>query len=74
MEMISKGELNSNWIDTQKLDNAFISKFPQYEEFKEEHKRVTETYRILTKQIPNTTKVRDTIISYNEKITKHFGK
>lgn len=74
VEMISKGELNSNWIDTQKLDNAFISKFPDYAEFKEEHKRVTESYRILTEQIQNNTKVRDTIISYNEKITKHFGK
>jgi hypothetical protein len=73
-EMISKGELNSDRIDTQKLDNAFISKFPDYAEFKEEYKRVTESYRILTEQIQNNTKVRDNIISYNEKITKHFGK
>lgn len=73
-EMISKGELNSNWIDTQKLDNAFVSKFPDYAEFKEEHKRVTESYRILTEQIKNNTKVRDNIVSYNDKITKHFGK
>jgi hypothetical protein len=73
-EMISKGELNTNWIDTQKLEREFISRFPDYTEFKEEHKRVTESYRILTEQIKNNTKVRDNIISYNEKITKHFKK
>ena len=42
-------------------------------EFKEEYKRVTESYRILTQQILNNTKVRDNIISYNEKIANHFG-
>lgn len=72
-EMISKGELNPIWIDTQKLENEFISRFPDYAEFKEEYKRVTESYRILTEQILNNTKVRDNIISYNEKIAKHFG-
>ena len=73
-EMISKGQLNANWIETQKLENEFISRFPDYAEFKEEYKRVTESYRILTEQIQNNTKVRDNIISYNEKITKHFGR
>lgn len=72
-EIISKVELNASWIDTQKLENEFISRFPDYVEFKEEYKRVTESYRILTEQIQNNTKVRDNIISYNGKITKHFG-
>ena len=72
-EMIVKRQLNSNCIDTQKLDNAFISKFPDYAEFKEEQKRVTDSYRILTEQIQNNTKVRDNIELYNEKITKHLS-
>ena len=73
-EMISRGELNKDWIDITKLENAFISKFPNYTEFKEEYKRVTESYRILIEQIKNNTEVRNNIITYNEKIIKHFGK
>lgn len=73
-EMILRGELNTNLIDTQKLENVFISRFPDYAEFKEKYNGVTESYRILTEQIQNNTKVRDNIVSYNEKITKHFGK
>lgn len=73
VEMISKSELNANWIDTQKLENEFINRFPEYAEFKEEYKHVTDSYRILTEQVLNNIMVRDNIISYNEKITEHFG-
>jgi hypothetical protein len=72
-EMINKGGLNSNWIDTQKLENAFVSKFPDFAEFILEYKRVTESYRILTEQIQNNTKVRDNIVAHNNKIMEHFG-
>jgi predicted GH43/DUF377 family glycosyl hydrolase len=71
--MINKGGLNSNWIDTQKLENAFVSKFPDFAEFILEYKRVTESYRILTEQIQNNTKVRDNIVAHNNKIMEHFG-
>lgn len=72
-EMVSKEQLNPNWIDTNKLETEFAIRFPEYPEFKKEYNIVTEKYRILTEQIQNNTKVRDNIVSYNEKITKYFG-
>jgi hypothetical protein len=71
-ELISKGELDANAINTKKLTDAFICKHPDYPEFKEEYNRVTESYRILIEQIQNNTGVRDNIVSYDEKIKKHF--
>lgn len=66
-EMISKGEPNTNGIDRQKIEDEFTSRFPDYAVFKVEYYLVTEAYRILTEHIKNNTKVRDNIISYNER-------
>jgi hypothetical protein len=73
-EMISKGELNSNWNNTLKLENAFVIEFPDYTKFKEEYKRVSENYGILIQKIQSNTKFRDNIVSYNDKILRYFGK
>lgn len=73
-EMIDKGKLNVNQINTQKLVDEFMSKFPDYVKFEEEYKCVTEGYKLLNQQIKNLTKVRKNIIVYNAKITKHFDK
>lgn len=72
-ELISKGELNAIWIDTIRLEINFLTHFPEYENFKEEYIRVSESYRILTEQIQNYTKVKDNIISYYAKITSYIG-
>lgn len=73
-EMITKKELIANQIDYQKLVTTFISEYPDYLEFTEEYKRVTNSFRILTEQIQNNIKVKNKIVSYNEKITQYFGK
>lgn len=72
--MLSNGQLNIESIDTVKLDNEFNNKYPDHKEFKEQYKKVTENFRILTEQIQNLTKVYDNIITYDDKITRHFGK
>lgn len=61
-------------IQLIEMRKEFINEYPEYPEFEEEYKSVTKSYRILNEQIHNNTKVRDNIISYNEKITKYFGK
>lgn len=72
-QMLSSGQLNAQNFDTVKLNNEFDSKYPDYKEFLKEHESVIETFRILTEQIENLTKVYDNIIAYNDKIIKHFG-
>lgn len=72
-DMISKGLLHSNLFDTKKLEIEFTNRYPSYTSFKEEFKEVISKYRILREQIQNKTKVREKIISYNEKIVKYFG-
>lgn len=72
--MINNGQLNIEQIDIVKLDNEFNNKYTGYKEFKEEYKKVTETFRMLMQQILNLTKVYDNIIKYNERIAQHFGK
>lgn len=73
-QMVSNGQLDIRQIDIVMLDNEFNKKYPTYNEFMEEYKKVTETYRILNEQIQNLTTVYDNIITYNEKINRHFGK
>lgn len=73
-QMLSKGQLNAEWIDANKIDQEFNTIYPDYKEFKEEYKKVTESYRILNEQIHNYTQIRENIVSYNKKIAEHFGK
>jgi hypothetical protein len=72
-QMLSNGQLDIKQIDFIKLRNEFNKKYPNYKEFMEEYKIVTETYRILNEQIQNLKKVYDNIVTYNEKINRHFG-
>lgn len=74
IEMISNGQLDTKWLDTNKLENEFILKNPEYPEFKDEYKRISDKYKILTEQIRNNTEVRNKIISYNDRIVKYFTK
>ena len=73
-EMIGIDEFKSNQIDLQKLEKTFLSKFPDYEQFKKEHKSVTRNYAILKEEIQNNKKVRKNIVSYNEKIVNTLYK
>ena len=73
-QMIIKGQLNTESIDTIKLENEFYKIYPAYKEFNEEFRKVIETFRVLTEQIQNFTKVYDNITTYNEKIINYFGK
>ena len=70
--MISNGELDSKQIDTVKLNNQFQKENPDYSDFLEEFKSVTESYRILNEQIHNLTKICDNIILYKKKILEYF--
>lgn len=72
-QMVSNGQLDIKQIDIVKLDKEFNNRYPDYKEFFEEYKKVTETYKILTEQIQNLTTVYGKIVSYNEKIKRHFG-
>jgi hypothetical protein len=72
-EIFSKEQLDNIWLYRNQLEAEFIKRCPEYAEFAKEYKQVTDSYRILTEQIQNNTKVRDNIISYNEKIIKYFG-
>lgn len=72
-EMVSKGQLNVRLIDTVMLDKEFNVKYPKYTEFLKEYKSVTESFRMMTEQLQNLTRVYENIISYNDKITQHFG-
>lgn len=71
--MVTSRELNIQYIDHNKLEIAFQKEYSLYNEFKEEYKKVTDTFKIITIQIQNLTKVYDKIISYNNKIIVYFG-
>ena len=73
-QMLSKGKLNAEWIDINKLEQEFKTIYPDYNEFKEEYKQVTESYRILNEHIQNYTQICENIVTYNKKISEHFGK
>jgi len=78
-ELFTKEQLDNFWSSEyehyrKQLEAEFIKRWPEYTEFEKEYKQVTDKYRILIEQIQNHTKVRDNIISYNEKIIKYFGK
>lgn len=73
-QMLHNGQLNIQSFDTLKLDKVFNIKYPDFKEFNEEFKNVTGSFRLLSEQIQNLTKVFDNIITYKDKIIKHFGK
>ena len=77
-ELFSKEQLDDfgnyrNQLEAE-FKKEFIKRYPEYKEFKKEYDNVTNSYRILTEQIQNNTKIRENIIDYNEKIKKYFGK
>ncbi len=71
-EMIKNGQLDFRQIDTNKLNAAFITKYPEFKEFEKEYKSVTESYRMLNEQLQNLIKVYGKIIAYTEKIIAYF--
>ncbi len=73
-QMVSNRQLDVKQIDILRLNNEFNERFSEYPEFAQEFKKVTESFRILTEQIQNLTSVYTKIVSYNEKIKRHFGK
>ena len=73
-QMLRTGQLDIKQIDFVKLDKEFNKKNPTYNEFMEEFKTLTKTYRILHEQILNLTTVYDNIIKYKKKINRYFGK
>lgn len=73
-QMISSGQLNVKEFDFEKFLNEFCNKYPDYVEFVKEYNKVTKNYSNLNEQIQNLTTVYYNIVSYNEKIMRHFGK
>lgn len=73
-QMIFSKELDLKFFDNEKLNKAFLNKFPEYEDFEKEYISVSESYKILTEKIQNFNKLFENITIYNLKILKHFGK
>lgn len=72
-QLIASGQLNIRNFDNQKLDIAFLSEFPEFEEFQKEFNTTSKGYTDLTEQIGNLTKLFENITTYNTKILRHFG-
>ena len=73
-QMIISKELDWKFFDNEKLNKAFLDKFPEFEDFEKEFTNVTKNFNILTEQIQNFNKLFENITTYNSKILKHFGK
>lgn len=73
-QMIFSKELDLKFFNNEKLNKAFLNKFPEYEDFEKEYISVSESYKILTEKIKNFDKLFENITIYNLKILKHFRK
>lgn len=73
-QMIISKELDWKILDYEKLNKAFLDKFPDFEDFEKEFTNVSKNYNILTEQIQNFNKLFENITTYNLKILQHFGK
>ncbi|MFN9109691.1 MAG: hypothetical protein ACK5XN_06440 [Bacteroidota bacterium] len=73
-ELIKKGVLIQNNIDSNKLEIEFKREYPEYEKFKKEYNDVIGTYEMLKTRIQKNTIIRDNIIIYHEKIKNYFNR
>jgi len=72
-QMINSKELNRKHIDNEKLDKAFLDKFPEFKDFEKEFTNISKEHNVITEQIQILNTVFKNIKTYNMKILKYFG-
>ncbi|MBK8368175.1 MAG: hypothetical protein IPL10_12365 [Bacteroidetes bacterium] len=72
-QMIIDKEIDFKNIDVLKVKRAFLSKFPEYEVFEIEYKKIVSTYTTLLEQIENLKIVFENITTYNKNILLYFN-
>lgn len=73
-QMIILKELDLKLFDNEKLNKAFLDKYPEFKDFENEFTNVSKKYNILKEQIQNFNNLFENITAYNIKISKHFEK
>lgn len=71
-ELIASGQLDLNIFDYEKLEKVFLSKFPEFDEFKKGFIVVSNQYNVLNEKIRNLSILFEHITSYNDKILQYF--
>ena len=73
-QMLSNGQLDADGINTDLVGLEFYKLYPSYQEFRQEFKKVTDSYRILNEHIKNYKKILGNILLYEKRIADYFEK
>src|SRR5690606_4119187 len=73
-QMLSNGQLDADGINTDLVGLEFYKLYPSYQEFRQEFKKVTDSYRILNEHIKNYKKILRNILLYEKRIADYFEK